>query len=248
MFRKRRRPTPGFGIPPPFMPMTGEHATLLPIGIFPYCAMMQVAAADTYVDYVICRGFDPRIRRFIDYAAGNSDKPGISVAKPYGKRVVGTYEIGQVFPALLPTQGTPDHTPPSPSAVDWRVGQNPGVTDNPDAGGHPQSLSDAIEELIDHKGAYVNWILLDSGEEAADPTYWYLGKTTQAIASLGNGTAELYTSGWTASGTTFTVHNPHDIELPSGLKIRWASQNVYYGWSTYVAEPWQWTECPAGGY
>jgi hypothetical protein len=156
MFRKRRRPTPNLGIPPPFMPMTGEHATLQSAGIFPYCAMVQVAAADTYDDYVICRGFDPRIRRFIDYP------PGLNVAKPFGKRVTGTYQIGQVFPALLPTQGTPDYTPPSPTAVDWRVGQNPGVTDNPDEGGHPKALTDAIEELVDHNGDYINWMLLDA--------------------------------------------------------------------------------------
>lgn len=156
MFRKRRRPTPNLGIPPPFMPMTGEHATLRPSGIFPYCAMMQVAAEDTYTNYVICRGFDPRIRRFINYP------PGISVAKPFGRRFKGVYQIGQVFPALLPTQGPQDYTPPSPTAVDWRVGQNPGVASTPGEGGHPQSLAGVIAELIDHNSQYVNWILLDS--------------------------------------------------------------------------------------
>ena len=118
--------------------------------------MVQVAAADTYTDYVVCRAFDPRIRRFID------SPPGLSVAKPFGNRVKGVYRVGQVFPALLPTQGTPDHTPPSPSAVDWRVGQNPGVTDNPVEGGHPKALTDAIEELKDHNDQYINWLLLDT--------------------------------------------------------------------------------------
>lgn len=165
MFRKRRRPTPGFGIPPPFAPITGQRATLRVDGIHPYCAMMQVAAEDDYEDYVICRGFDTRIRKFIDYEYANADKPGISVAKPYGKRKIGTYRIGQVYPALLPIQGGEQHTPPSPTEVDWRVGQNPGVTDNPDQGGHPQSLTDVIEALVDHAGKYVNWLLLDASND-----------------------------------------------------------------------------------
>ena len=93
-----------------------------------------------------------------------------------------------------------------------------------------------------------HWRIIWMQPELVATQYWYLGKTTEDIAAGGNGTAELYSSGWSASGTTFSVHNPHDIELPSGLKIRWASQNVYYGWAAYVAEPWQWTECPAEGY
>ena len=136
--------------------------------------MMQVAAEDTYKDYVICRGFDPRILKFIDYAAGDANSPGISVAKPFGKRVVGTYEIAEVYPALLPTQGNPNFTdfrqvtyvPPSPVAVNWRLGQNPGkVTSGGLEGGQPESLSDAIEILYDHNGKAVNWILMDFGKD-----------------------------------------------------------------------------------
>jgi hypothetical protein len=67
--------------------------------------MMQVAADDTYDDYVICRGFDPRILKFVDYASGDANKPGISVAKPFGKRTTGTYEIGEIYPAFLPNAG-----------------------------------------------------------------------------------------------------------------------------------------------
>ena len=92
--RKRRQPTPHFKMPPPFEPLTGERAQLLAQGVFPYCAMMQVAAEDEHDNYVICRGFDTRIRKFIDYEEGNSDKPGIPVAKPYGRRSAGGYEIG----------------------------------------------------------------------------------------------------------------------------------------------------------
>jgi len=132
--------------------------------------MMQVAAEDTYSDYVICRGFDPRILKFIDYAEGDVDKPGISVAKPFGKRTAGTYEIGEVYPALLPTQGNDEfadfrkvtYTPPSPVGVNWRVGQNPGVVSGGLDGGQPGSLSDSIQVLYDHNGKVVNWLLIDS--------------------------------------------------------------------------------------
>lgn len=138
---------------------------------------MQVAAADTYVNHVICRGFDPRILRFVDYAAGDATKPGISVAKPFGKRAVGTYQIAEVYPAFLPTQGNSGFadfrqvvfTPPSPVAVNWRVGQNPGVVTGGLDGGQPDQLSDTIGILYDHNGKVVNWLLIDSngGDGAA---------------------------------------------------------------------------------
>lgn len=174
MFRKRRRPTPGFKIPPPYNPMQGEQANLRQDGVSPYCAMMQIAAEDIYTNHVICRGFDPRILRFIDYASGNADKPGISVAKPFGKRIIGAYGIGEVYPAMLPTQGNADfsdfrnvtYTPPSPVNVDWRVGQNPGVASSGLDRGHPDNLSDAIRILYDHNGKVINWLLIDNSGES----------------------------------------------------------------------------------
>jgi hypothetical protein len=162
MFRKRKRPTPHFKVPPPFNALHGENANLRQEGVSPFCAMMQVTEEDTYADYVVCRGFDPRILKFID---------GISVAKPFGKRTIGTYEIGEIYPALLPTQGNANFmdfrqvtfVPPSPVAVDWRVGQNPGVVTGGLEGGQPEALSDAIEILYDHNGKVVNWLLIDGG-------------------------------------------------------------------------------------
>ncbi len=167
--RKRRVATPGFGHTP-HDPIGGGYANLRAEGVHPYCAMMQVAAADEYEDYVICRGFDTRILKFVDYEEDNDDKPGISVAKPFGNRVQDYYEIGQIFPAFLPTQGSvsegpaqgQNYVPPSPTDIDWRVGQNPGTTGGT-TGGHPDDLDDAISELTDHNGKYVNWILIDSG-------------------------------------------------------------------------------------
>ena len=169
MFRKRRRPTPGFKIPPPFNPVTGDFADLMPEGVMPYCALMQVAADDTYADYVICRGFDTRLAKFVDYEEGNPDRPGISVAKPYGNRKTQTYEIGEIYPAFLPLQGTSTFVPVSPSGVNFRLGQNPGVViDNAEPDGQPSDLDSYIDLLIDHNGKIVNWLLIDTGAQAEE--------------------------------------------------------------------------------
>ena len=176
MFRKIRRPTPYFQIPPPYNPLTGDNETLQQEGTFPYCAMMQIAEDDEHENFVICRGFDPRILKFIDYEAGSSEKLGISVAKPFGKRVVDTYQKAEIYPALLPIQGkaplrdsTP-FTPPSPSAVKWRLGQNPGYVAGGQEGGQPESLDDEIQILYDHNGKVINWILIDNSESSASRT------------------------------------------------------------------------------
>lgn len=155
--RKRRQPTPGFRLPPPYQPITGERASLVTPGVFPYAAMMQVAAKDTHQDYVICRGVDVRTNRFIDYEAGDNDKPGIAVAKPFGRRHTGAYQIGQVFPAILPLQ----NNTAAPASVSWRVGQNPGVAST--TAGHPADLNEAIELLSDDDGTVINYQLLDTG-------------------------------------------------------------------------------------
>lgn len=168
-FRKRRLATPGYGHAP-YNPIVGSQSNLLQSGTYPFCAMMQVAADDTYDDYVVCRGFDTRILKFIDYAEGDSNNPGISVAKPFGKRRTGTYEIGEIYPAFLPTQGNAGlgdfkqavFVPPSPSDVQWRVGQNAGVVTGGLDGGQPENLTETIGILYDHNGKAVNWLLIDS--------------------------------------------------------------------------------------
>lgn len=176
MFRKKRRPTPGFQIPPPFDPIRGSFDDLSDDGIYPYCAMMQIAKDDIYDDYVVCRGFDPRIQRFVDFAENSSDKPGISVAKPFGCRGTSKYDvgkgsarkfrIGEIFPAFLPTQGTASFTPPSPIEVKWRLGQNPGVANTAqDYAGQPGSLSDVVSLLYDHNQKAISWMLVHSDND-----------------------------------------------------------------------------------
>jgi len=186
MWRKRKMAAPNFGHVP-YNPIHGDQASLRQDGTSPFCAMFQIAAEDVYDDYVICRGFDPRILRFIDYAAGDANKPGISVAKPFGKRTAGTYEIAEVYPAFLPTQGNAGfadfrqvvYMPPSPETVSWRVGQNPGVVTGGLAGGQPDSLSDAIGILYDHNEKVVNWLLIDSSSSTA------LGTLTGKATAVG---------------------------------------------------------------
>ncbi len=172
MFRKTRRPTPHFQIPPPFNAVTGEHDDLREYGVYPYCAMMQIAEDDEHENFVICRGFDPRLLRFVDYEADNIKKPGISVAKPFGKRTVGTYQKAEIYAAVLPIQGnaTP-YTPPSPVEVKWRLGQNPGyVALGAEEGGQPGSLDDEVAILYDHNDKVINWILLDSAKSSTSRT------------------------------------------------------------------------------
>lgn len=144
--------------------MSGEHAPLQITGVFPYCAMYQVAAEDTETDYVLCRGFDVRINRFIDYAAGDANKPGVPVAKPYGSRGAGTYTIGQIFAAWLPLQSSN----PSPTSVEWRVGQNPGVAET--TVGHPANLYEKVDELYTTDGKAINWMFVEA--PPPDSLYW----------------------------------------------------------------------------
>lgn len=162
--KRQRKIAPYFQTHPPFNPVTGQYASFTgELGVSPYCVLMQIAAEDTYDDYVICRGFDTRILVFVDYEAGNPDKPGISVAKPYGSRKAGVYRIGSIYPALLPVQGNATYTPPSPEEIGLRLGQNPGVVDGtPEVGGQPSDLTASLALLYDHNDLAVNWLLLDS--------------------------------------------------------------------------------------
>ena len=78
----------------------------------------------------------------------------------------------------------------------------------------------------------------------ASSSVFKIGKVvTSAIASLATGTVRQYDQAWvvTSPAVDFTVINPHDIELPVGLKVRWSR---YPGWTDWVVEPWHWTECP----
>lgn len=230
MLRKRKQPTPHFKLPSPFQPITGERAKLLVPGFNPYCAMMQVAAEDTHQDYVLCRGFDVRIARFIDYdVADLANSPGIPVAKPFSNRGTGLFELAHIFPAFLPLQTAN----PSPAAVLWRVGQNPGVSVT--TVGQPADLNEEVEILYTDEGVAINWMMVDSGSA------WYIGKMTEAIAPGETKTAVMHSQGWVSTGIEFEVYNPHDVTLKSGLKVRWTK---YPKWDGWIVEPWHFVKCP----
>jgi hypothetical protein len=122
--------------------------------------MMQIAKADTYENYVVCRGYDTRDQRHYDYDESDADKNGIPVAKPYGNRVAGLYQVGQVFPAILPI----GMAPPKDPVREVHLGQNPGKVESGGEGerGHPSSLAYKFEHLKDEDGKYINWLLLDT--------------------------------------------------------------------------------------
>jgi hypothetical protein len=181
--RKRRQPTPHFKLPPPYQPITGERAGLLVRGQYPYCAMMQVAADDEHDDYVICRGYDPRIRRFIEYDSEDEDKPGIPVAKPYGNRIAGQYTVGHVFPAVLPLT---------------KFGQNSGVAAT--SQGQPADLDEELEILYTDDSKPINWLLLDN------PVLRRF-ELKDALAPGGNATAYLWESDGPNTDIEFEVYD-----------------------------------------
>lgn len=167
MFRKRKNPTAGFRGPVPFLPQTGEHAELMVPGVSPNCALMQIAEHDTHRDYVICRGYDTRIKRFIDYDPDDTDNnPGIPVAKPWGKRMVGLYRKFAAYPAVLPLSKFGQN--PLRLHDSFRI-QNVGVDTIPQNGQQYFSSAgwDNFRETVVHlktdEDIYINWMLLDGG-------------------------------------------------------------------------------------
>jgi hypothetical protein len=205
----------------PYHPLRGDKDNMRQDGTSPFCAMFQVASDDVYDDYVICRGFDTRILKFIDYEEGNDDKPGISVAKPFGNRTAGTYEIGEVYPAFLPTQGNADFTdfrqvtyvPPSPIAVMWRVGQNPGVVEDGSEldGGQPEDLDATIEILYDHNDKVINWLLIDSSfpiRAYETPSGGIAGKSGNTLSSAFCTLLDLSSGTRVVTAKTRSVYNP----------------------------------------
>lgn len=169
MFRKRRQPTPGFRLPPPFNPMTGERADLAMHGIVTRCAMMQVigddetvANEDTHDNYVICRGFDPETQKFYS---------SIAVAKPYGLRGTFPYRLGQVFPAIK---------------AKTRLGDNCGVSHT--TVGQPVDLSEVIDLLLDDSSAPIYWLDISGGTGASILT----GVLDGALSAGGSATLSIW--------------------------------------------------------
>lgn len=155
----RRNEAPGFNTSTPRNPVDGQYADLARKGLLPYCALMQVAVEDTHDNYVICRGFDTRNRRFYDYVEGDANKKGIAVSKPYGVRGTFPYEVGEIHAAFLPIYQFTERT---------EYNQNPGKAST--TTGHPADLTEDVEHLSDDNGIHINWMMIGSlGVEQMKP-------------------------------------------------------------------------------
>lgn len=169
MFRKRRRPTPGLGINPPYNPKTGTYAPLGGPGPTSYCAMFQVVGddetttnEDTHSNYVICRGFDPETKKFYT---------SIAVAKPYGLRGTYPYRLGQLLPALK---------------ARTRLGDNCGVSHT--TVGQPADLDEVIDLLFDDNGSPIYWLDISGGTGASILT----GVLDGALSAGGSATMSIW--------------------------------------------------------
>ena len=236
VIRKRKQPTPDFKLPPPYQPMTGERAPLQVQGVFPYCVLMQVASKDDKDDYVLCRGFDCRMNRFIEYEEGNSDKPGIPVAKPYGSRRKGLYKMAGMYAASLPFQSSNA----SPVLAKIRIGQNPGKSQV--SPGHPADLLEEVDELLTDDGKYVNWMFIEQGSATL---YWCMlmeahpGADTCFDIIVGDWDAEFNKWIFTCADTPdIGVDFHYDAPLPEIYACGWfekhPSDTTDSGWIYHV--------------
>ncbi len=219
--RKRRNPTHGFKLPSIFNPITGQHSPLQIDGDFPYCALMQVAAEDTHDNYVTCRGYDTRNKKFYPYVEGDADKIGISVAKPYPKRTPGMYQVGDVLPAFIPLT---------------RIGHNPGQSTGDD-GGQPDDLEDDVELMKDDNDMYVNWLIVDGG--AAMARVEVLGELTFGLPT--DSASALIIADWDGVGydeVEMTVWNtPHGAFSKMATVLGDGGAD---GWAIYVPDRNRW--------
>jgi hypothetical protein len=78
----------------------------------------------------------------------------------------------------------------------------------------------------------------------AGGSVFYIGVLKGSIARFKTGHARQSNEYWQETNIDVEVYNPHNITLPSGLKVRWANYN---NCSQYLVEPWEWTECPPSG-
>lgn len=145
MWRKRRAPAPGFKIPAPFNPITGQHAQIGSHGILSVCAIVQVIEEDTHDNYVVCRGFDPADGRFYNT---------INVAKPYSVRGTKPYKVAEVYPAIKAL---------------GKLGFSPGVAAT--TTGQPADLDEEVEILKNETAEgeegenVISWLLLDTSHD-----------------------------------------------------------------------------------
>ncbi len=158
MWRKRKTPSPSFRLPPPYNPITGEHANLNKPGLNTRLSVFQVVGddgtvenQDTHDNYILCLGWDldtdPDCRHLYDPTT-NAQGKAIPVAKPYGVRGTYPYVLGQMVVV---------------AKVRTRLGDNPGVASV--TTGQPADLDEVIELLTDDDGNPISWLIVENGGE-----------------------------------------------------------------------------------
>lgn len=217
---------PKFGSPTPHNPMTGKYETLLREGFYPLCALLQVAAEDTHDDYVICRGFDTRERRFFDYVEGDADKKGIAVAKPYGMRGINTFEIGEIHAAFLPIYQFTERN---------EHNQNPGKAET--TVGHPEDLDEDVVFLTTDDGIKINWMITGEGAGQLRPKcHFTLDEelTTSDAGPIDATIVTQYGQGADHDSTAITVYN---LPTHTGGVYEYHGDAGDYGIASYASDP-----------
>jgi hypothetical protein len=226
--RKRKNPTPGFRLPPPFNAMTGERADLVMRGVVSRCAMMQVigddeteANEDTHDNYVLCRGFDPETKKFYH---------SIAVAKPYSVRGSHPYRLAELFAAMKAAT---------------RLGDNCGKSSV--TTGQPADLDETIDLLLDDDSKPIYWLDISGGHSAhilsgvLDDPLPAGGSATMSIWELDDGA---FFSDWLTESSD-TLDNV-TVYAPAVMR----SGNIAVGkWVECLRDDdglWRvrWSECP----
>lgn len=153
----------------PFNPVTGQRAQMgLPVTPGTILATFQVigddpddeTTQDTHENYVVCRGYDaasdPYFRYLHDPSTAEGTTP-INVAKPYALRGLFPYKRGQVIVA---------------AKIRTKLGDNQGVA--ADSTGHPETLSEVIELLLDDEDVGISWLDISTPPAANAILYYYL--------------------------------------------------------------------------
>jgi hypothetical protein len=219
IWRKRKSPAPFFKQAVPYDPVSGEYS---PIGVPTekiHIAMFQVIEADTHDNYIVCRGYDPTLRKFLN---------SINVAKPYDQRGAFGYVVGHVFPAAIPIT---------------RLGETSGVSET--TIGCPADLNEAIEILLDDDSNPVRWLDISSGgvirviSGVLDGALDAGGSATMSIWELNDGETD-WVNESTDTSDNMTVFAPAIMRSGSIAVGKWVETIVDDDGNWRV----RWSECP----
>ena len=247
MRRKRRPPAPAFRVPAPYNPMTGKHA---PLGWLPdltRVAMMQVLSVQD--DYLICRGYDPEARLFLNLVAVG--KPLLLQKTPWdgktysisGEDVTFTYEDDDTRTLDYSGGDTVRQTMSYPYFVGELLGTaKPVTTLGNTAGtlvGDNCVLTDATAQILyDSSGNPIAWLDLNVGGRGwveGQASVW--GKLDGALAY--DETTGVTVSVWSADWSEDTGDDIENvlppptmeegsIDISSWVRVTWRADGTPY--------------------